>query len=263
MAHFVLSPKQAQQFKKTSSGLLQTHFKLNAETLTRLKTGSMDILPYDISLPYAYHLNWQPRPTLQSYAAYNAMLDQLNAQHFYQTDRPQHLLYAFKSIDGRYPLFDEPAVFKAIWQNYTPINLDHDFLLLSSKTNSQIVQKTVIQKSLVDFNSPFFIPQDKTNPLWVKLTIQPTLFGRLFSWIYKEPILRVKLGLSDNREKNFRFIPATASNGLFVSRYANDIHGVQKILEGKFSDAQRIQYLTISFPNQRFYKQWCFKNKSK
>lgn len=99
---------------KSSVKDLQNQYPLSPEILAMLANHTVDVFPWDVALAYAYGLDWDPRPVFQSYSAYTASLDALNAAHFNSNSSPDYVIFAAESIDGRYPLFDEPATFRSL-----------------------------------------------------------------------------------------------------------------------------------------------------
>jgi hypothetical protein len=96
----------------------RAYYDLSPSLVAQLATGTVDVLPVDIALVYGYGFAWDPRPVLQSYSAYTTYLDDSDAAHFASATGPDRLLFADSSIDGRYPVFDEPATFRTLLQRY-------------------------------------------------------------------------------------------------------------------------------------------------
>jgi hypothetical protein len=85
----VTQPRYRQTLRNEVISKITNRFPLKEETLRDLRGKSMDIFPWDIALPYGYGLDWKPRFTLQSFAAYTPELDQANACHFQGLSSPQ------------------------------------------------------------------------------------------------------------------------------------------------------------------------------
>ncbi len=112
---------------------IQRFYKLDERVIRALGRQSVDIIPWDIALCWAYGMNWHPRPVFQSYIAYTQKLDSVNSLHFSKKDPPTFLLYSYKSIDGQYPLFDEPETFRSILLHYEQFDQSGEFLVLRRK----------------------------------------------------------------------------------------------------------------------------------
>ena len=71
----------------------------------------------------------------QSVSAWTEYLDYTNSKHFTGGQSPQSILYAFESVDYRYPLFDEPGTFRTVLRNYIFKNISGKFITLEHSRN--------------------------------------------------------------------------------------------------------------------------------
>jgi len=75
--------------------------------------------PWEIAAIWAYGLRWCPLPVIQSYNAYTARLDQLNAGAYANPRAgPSGVLRQIASIDGRNPTWESPAAQLALLCNF-------------------------------------------------------------------------------------------------------------------------------------------------
>jgi len=111
---------------------IKNTYPLEPTLVDRINNQSVDIFPWDVALCWAYDLNWSPRPVFQSYTAYTPYLDTINSQHFVDIEKsPKNILYFYSSIDGRYPLFEEPETFRTILNNYSYVDQSNGFIQLN------------------------------------------------------------------------------------------------------------------------------------
>jgi len=103
---------ESYQIQKTESvkNGLRDFYQLDKETIDFIGNKTMDVIPWEFSVPWSYDLNWSPRPLVVSFIVFSTHLDKLNAQHFLDEEAPETITYSYNSIDGRYPLFDEVDV---------------------------------------------------------------------------------------------------------------------------------------------------------
>jgi hypothetical protein len=242
---------KAQKLENAKSELRKVYL-LNDETIKYIGNMSTDIMPSEISLVYAYNLNWSPRPLLQSYGAFTDKLDMLNSQHFESVDAPEFLLYAFGSIDGRYPLFDEPATFRTILRNYKPVFIDGKFIILRrADTRNWPPSKTVsVLDTETEFGKPISVPKIKNGYLFAKIYMEYNLLGKIAKLIYKPPIIGIGL-LADGSVFGHRFIFSTARNGIFLSQYIHGVRDLAAVWNGKPNN--NLDAIVIFTQNQHFY----------
>ncbi len=117
--------------KKYLSDMLNTDYKADTSwfyTSRKLDTTflkenigkkTVDIMPWEVSYLLCNNLNYNPRPTIQSYASYNSYLDKKNYDKYMSASAPEKVLFSFNSIDARYPFWDETHTKIALLENYT------------------------------------------------------------------------------------------------------------------------------------------------
>jgi len=244
---------QTQVLEDAKNKIRRDH-PLENKTIHYLKNSTVDIFPWDIALVWAYNFNWSPRPVFQSYSAYTEYLDKTNVQHFSNEEAPQAILYSFKSIDERYPLFDEPSTFASILQNYSIVNKSSDeFLLLfyNSTKNSYILEEDlgVIE---VELGQPITIPTYDSGYVFARIELEYSTFGKLMKFIYKPAPAFIRFGFSDLTYSNeFRFIPGVSKNGVFLSQYVNNIDDLANVFSGNIT--RDINKIIIDVDNPLYY----------
>ncbi len=114
-------------------------------TPTKLNTignASVDIVPWEISEIYSNQLNYRPRPSVQSYAAYDLYLDSLNALKYRSKSSPEYIVFSLGTIDDRLPVWDESITKRTLFSHY---ELDTSDFKLPNKTQLLALKKCVPQ----------------------------------------------------------------------------------------------------------------------
>lgn len=113
--------------------------------IDRIKGKSVDIIPTDISYIFFNGLNYNPRPSMQSYASYSGRLDGINAKKYASENAPDFIIFAIGSIDNRHPFWDESKTKMVMLTNYRVIDtfrvasdamklgVNEDFILLEKR----------------------------------------------------------------------------------------------------------------------------------
>jgi hypothetical protein len=190
-----------------------------------------DVLPWDIQVAYGYSLNWRPRSVLQSYQAYTAYLDQLDAAHFTGAAAPNRVLLAFRSIDGRYPLFDEPAVVRALYDDYDVLGQNRDFLILQRKaaaTPSPLRTIGSVRAHLGDVVPVPSLPGGAMLYAGIRVPYSP--WGRGMALLFQPSELHIAFHLTTGDSGPFRFIPAVAPDGVMLSSYVSSVEELGNLL---------------------------------
>jgi hypothetical protein len=214
---------------------LKSHLFLDEQTIQHIGNKTMDIFPYDIMIPWVYDFNWSPRPMPWSFQVFTPYLDKLNAHHFLnEKESPQSILYSYKSIDGRYPLYDEPLTFAAILENYEYVHTSREYALLSlnSKHNDWGVEEDLgtVESKL---GEPIQIPKYDKGYVFAQIDLKFSSIGKIMNIMYKPSQAYIRFQMTDSSYSNeFRFIHGTANDGLFVSQYVGSINEFVSLLSG-------------------------------
>lgn len=230
----LISPNYFNEYSMSVKNNVRENYFLDPSTVEYIENKTVDIFPWDISLAWAYNFNWSPRPVFQSYSAYTQYLDLLNSRHFIDYDSPKTILYSYKSIDGRYPSFDEPATFRNILCNYSFVNKSGEFLLLTY--NPQIMNK----KSEVDLGninssmgSIISVPKYSEGYVFGYIDVEYSFIGKIMKFLYKPSTCFIQFKLRDNSySQEFKFIPSTAKNGVFLSQFIINQDDLSLIFQG-------------------------------
>jgi hypothetical protein len=223
-------------------------YKLEESLLENIDNGAtIDIFPYDISLLFAYNLNWSPRPQFQSFTAYVPALDAWNAEHFQGPDAPAQVLWSSRSIDGKYPPFDEPKVLRILLDRYQFSSKESTNRFALLLVDPQRNERTWVAISGVEqhhFFEPIIIPNSEKDHIFMSVQIYPNLLGRLLNFIYKAPYPIMIIRTRNGGTLTHRFIPALGPDGFYVSKYIADAEDFRLVIQEEFaSDIESIEFV--------------------
>ncbi len=170
--------------------------------------------PWEITLAWAYGLEWRPVPTLQNYLGYTDHLDDRNADALTAPDGPRYVLRTpHGPIDDRFPLTDGPAYHVALLCNFTSVHVDGGWQLFerSAPRCGGLVRHSSVE---LDVGRTVALPDVAANTaVLISVDYHPTLPERLAALALKPPSSPQLL--VDGRA--YRMIPATATRpGLIV-----------------------------------------------
>ena len=207
--------------------------KLDKEILDLIGNASVDIYPWDYSYLAANNLKWQPRPVIQSYAAYTRELDQLNARHFESAKAPDFILWELRkitrdihggtleSIDGRYLLNDEPDAFLEVLGRYELAAVQKGVfpvLVYKKRANELKINIKTIQQTKAGWNTWIDVPIDNgTGIQRASVDMQRNLIGRIKSFVYKDEATFVYYMLENGDIRMYRIVPKNAAYGLWIN----------------------------------------------
>ncbi len=200
---------------------LTQFFPLKDETVEMLSGRTMDVFPYDVAMTEAYGFKWHPRPVYLSYQAYTEYLDGLNAKHFSSESAPEYVLYALRSFDYRYAIFDEPATFRTLLQRYRPCAADGEFIVLQKNPSAVSETEKYIGERIGKLGKMIPLPAAGDGLLFARIHIECSPAGLICKALYKLP--NVYIGFINEggiiNDRIYRFVFSNAMDGVFVSKY--------------------------------------------
>jgi hypothetical protein len=244
------NPELLEEQVKYHEAIIRDNYRLDEVTIKYLENKTVDIFPWDISMAWAYNLEWTPRPIFQSYSAYTQYLDEKNSLHFVGNEAPDIILYTSNSIDGRYPIFDEPGTFRNILFNYRYQNSSGNWIILNhSKDTNLSNQVEYLGTTEIKVGEIAEIP-NYDGYIFGYLTFDYNLFGKIMKILYKPSPANIKFVLKNGEvTQEFRFIPGPAKNGLFLSQYIESNEKLASLFRGELEDNITGVVINTSAPN--------------
>jgi hypothetical protein len=181
--------------------------------------GTVDVFPSKLIVAFAHGLELQPRPVLQSYAAFTPALIDRDARHFRGPNAPDNVLISVRAIDGRLPMLEDSQAWLELLSRYELTDSSDAFLRLGRQPQSRLLldDEPVLRKT-VRWNEDIEVPADLAGPVWCRIQIKPSLPGRLASILYRLPEIHLKtsVGYDRNDDRTFRLLPGAAGSGFLI-----------------------------------------------
>jgi hypothetical protein len=211
-----------------------------------LLPGTTDIYAYNQSALIASGNRWHPRPVFQSYAAYAPGLAELNRQHLLGPDRPDYLFFRVETIDSRLPSLDDGASWPVILKNYQPVQWANPYLVLQATSTqpTEPVFQELYQRSH-QLGQWVKLPEQSTEPVFMRLHIQPTLAGHLADLAFKTSKLVIQLELASGEVREFRISSGLARSGFVVSPFITHTADFALLLSGQSPKEKRVRAVSL------------------
>jgi hypothetical protein len=211
--------------------------RIPAEIRSRIGAAPVDVMPWEASLAVVNHLNYQPRPVIQSYTAYTPLLDRLNARCLEWANAPDYLLYVcgpINALNDRPAAWDDSQAKMALVENYSH---DADFKLplpatiwpggtQSDPARVFVLKRTPHCRRLVTvaehevamtLDEELPIPAT-SNLLFLTLDVQRTVPGQLKAAALSPDILNVVCRYQDGSQANYRAVLPILQGGVLINR---------------------------------------------
>jgi hypothetical protein len=192
---------------------IRTSEAIPPEFLELMRARTVHIDPSESIVAWAYpEIKWQPLPIDQSYSAYTAHLDQLNADALASADGPELVLFEARPLDGRHPRLTSPAAQLALLCNFDqirPQRPDERWALFARHATSSCGAPVQQTTQRVAFGTSVNVPTAQSDVFVVATFdgIGDSSIERLRSFLYR-PSIRMITG----PQGTFRFTDGTASS---------------------------------------------------
>lgn len=218
---------------------------LPQDVVDELRAGTVDVVPFDLQEAFGYGFAWDPQPIWLSYSAWTPYLDHLNAQHFSGASAPRFVLFSAFTIDGRYPLFDEPEAYRVLFQRYQVVALAGNYLVLEQAPSTSLQAETAAGSASGTLGEWITVPSHGALRLYGRLHVSYSLLGEAMNLLNGPPRVTIRFRYGDGEvSPEYRYVAALGPDGLDLSGYALDTDSVQQVLSGQFS--QPIQAVEIN-----------------
>ncbi|GAB3896822.1 hypothetical protein GCM10028803_14620 [Larkinella knui] len=218
---------------------------IRASIRQKIGQQTVDVIPNGISDIYLNRLNYNPRPTLQSYQSYNGYLDRKNREKYMSKTAPDWILYKYESIDGKYPLADETQTLLAVLQRYRVADQTSRQLFLKKNRDTkslQLVKQATVQVRLGE-KLALPGPDSLLHVLYVKTTY--TVYGKLLHVFFQPPQLSMTLEAENNTSVSYRVVPALLEKGMLVNARVDNLADAREFLSTQQVSHKRLKHITF------------------
>jgi hypothetical protein len=187
--HWLLSPGRQRAALEAQLRQAQEVAAL-PEVKRRVKYATIDLFGYLPGFVLLNGLNYWPRPMPISFAACNEFLQRAN-ESFYRDGRtaPRYVLCQMGTIDERTVFQDDALALRALMDNYHPVLVEHDLLLLERNEPPLLAraERTFIGEFTVQFGDLGAFENPNRDLIWMEARIEHSFLGKLRSFCYQPP----------------------------------------------------------------------------
>jgi len=183
--------------------------------------GPVDTYSYGQAALLAQGLEYRPRPVFQSYVAYTAALEQMNAESLRGPRAPTTILFNVEPIDGRFPSQEDALSWPQLLSGYDVQDVRGVHLVLRRAAPDRGFTLTPIERVAVPMGQWLAVPPSD-DPIWVQVETQITPLGRLLRAAYKRPYLALGVKMRAGGDHPFRLVPEIAKGGFLLSPLISD-----------------------------------------
>ncbi|MEU8331532.1 hypothetical protein [Micromonospora sp. NPDC048839] len=151
----------------TAKARARETYKVPESVLNDLRGRPVHVDPAELTLPWAYSLDWRPVPVFQTFSAYTRYLDELNAEALIDAPADQVVLQqSTAGIDARNIRWDTPRYLLALACNYRVGARAEGWSVLHHGENRCSPPRTLLTQP-VTAGTPVPVPQPGKNEMVV------------------------------------------------------------------------------------------------
>ncbi|MGN6644952.1 MAG: hypothetical protein ACTHJT_00370 [Cytophaga sp.] len=220
---------------------------------------SVDIIPWESSLPIMNSMNYTPRPVIQSYQAYTQKLDLLNAVAYNGYEAPEYILYSTGSIDQHYNFFDDTRLKEMLYNRYyitDTFSCGKEEMILFRSSNVQ--QQRDFRKIFAEernINDTIQVPASRY-PLMVRINMQYSWIGEFQNFLLRAPYSTMEMHAGDSTTVSFQVAAPVLEGGVFIDRYINNRNDAVKYFQEQADENNKTKNIQLQVGNTI-----CWKNK--
>jgi hypothetical protein len=196
-------------------GIRAVEYAPSAAVIEALRGRCVHAEPVEVVAIWAYDLDWCPLPAFQSYAAYTARLDELNADRYADPEEgPNGVLRGAFAIDARHQAWESPRAMLSLLCNFVEVESD-DFWQALVRVPNRCGEPRPAGEVEGELGSPIKLP-----PLPRDAVLVAHVEGMEIEGVER---LKMLFGRPQEREVMvdewgpYRVVPDTVGGGLTVS----------------------------------------------
>jgi hypothetical protein len=224
---------------------IQRQFKLPHELLQAVGNASVNVIPWSLMMVQGYDMRLRASPVIQTYAVYTPYLDQANASQIWDGRSADKIIYTYESFGNRYPLFDEPATFRAILNCYRMQYPGSSYAVLSHVGCAPSKTPAADKPQQGTLGKWIIVPRQAS---YAAIGVRTTAIGQVANLLFKADYVRVFFKLANRGVVlgPYRFVYPIARNGLFVRYFIGSQSEAVRLFSGEVSGLQRIAAIKIA-----------------
>lgn len=215
--------------------------------------GKVGVMPWEISLVPANHLDWQPTWVLQSYVAHTVWLDHENAASISGAKAPLWMLLAYDDVDGRNLLQSVPLTMRAVLETYQLAEgVDRaGWLLLRKRGLPEPLALKPLSNARVFPKAWCEVPW-RDSLVFVSVDMRLNVLGRAARLFFRVPPVLLECQLEDGSLYASRLIPGTAASGIPIGCVIRSAQELEGLFLGRLGP--RVLRFRITGDGVRYYR---------
>jgi hypothetical protein len=186
---------------------------------------TVDVLGFEQGVALLNKFKYRARPVFQSYSAYTPHLNRLNAEFYRSRRAPEYALMKLQVIDERPLMIDDADLLQIFPHYYRFIHTEKGYDLWRRRDDlpplEHLAPRPLTLKTIA-VGEALPLGEYEKKPLWVQIDLKASLLGRARSFLYKPPIVHLRILDTEGREELYRLPLPAARAGFALNPLVTD-----------------------------------------
>lgn len=221
----------------------------------------VDLFTHEQGILQLNGFNYRPRPVSQSYTAYTDALLEKNREYYLSENAPEFVIIRLKTIDRRYPGQADSLALLEIARHYEVVEATPEQALLRRKpatVPASGTPATARRQSLLPpepapaaFGRRIAIPDGGGHAVWMEVDLQPTVFGRINTFLYHAYPPQLIATFVDGHEERFRLVSTMSSSGFVIRPFIETHRDWVDLMQGRDRGKVKEVRIELESPHDR------------
>lgn len=198
--------------------------------IKEINNAKTEFLPFDFGYIEKNKILAYYNPVLQLYSVYTRELDIISASDYAKQQTDFIVIDRNESIDGRNMIFDNPATWDAIRENYYVKDFKNNKILLAKKAKRTSYTYKTFEKGYYKINENIFVPKAAKKAV---VNLELSLIGGGANFVFKLVPLYVYINYNNNETVKFRVVRDVMKNGIYIDEPVLTLNDLDNWLRGK------------------------------
>lgn len=212
---------------------VSNEYILPDEWIDDIKNSTVEFLPYDFSYIQKNNLKPQYNPILQLYSVYTQKLDLLSAESYKKQKADFIIVDNADSIDKRKVIFDNPATWDAIRENYYVKDFKNNKIFLARRNEKASYEYKTYEKGTYNINENIIVPKDAKKAV---INLDLSIYGTGANFLLKILPLYMYVTFNNDKEIKIRVVRDVMKSGIYIDEGVFSIRDFNKWLKGEKVD---------------------------
>lgn len=200
-------------------------------------------------------LNLVIYPVIQRYSAYTPYLDEMNAS-WIREKGPRFLIFDGKSIDGRHPWTETPAMWVEVYRRYRTRLLGRHNLLLERQSEPRFTGFEPLSGSPLRFGDVLKMPVSPRPVFWT-MNCSLTPAGKLRALLFRVREVMMTVNGTDGQSSEFRILPAVLQAPSLGSELPIDLAQFAAVFDPSDTPRATVESVVFHGPGASAYDPTC------